>query len=314
MGTRAGLVLLLPVGADFGAQSLPADVAAMLGRADVDRGGEAGEGLQLQRHVDVLPRGWPVAAVTRQRDAGDAAGAAWLRADPAWIRPDINGARLYGHGDALQLDAAEAEDLLRPLKPLFGDAGMPIDAPAPGRWYLRLPPGTPLPAFTPPDEALGTDFFEHLAEGADARRWRMLLNEAQIVLHNHPRNAGRVSRGLPPVNSLWFWGGGVLPDRVGMRAGQVLTRDDALAAMADAAGAHVAEPSAFAVPEADTLVDLRSGRDLRQLAEEWLAPALDALRTGAISSLVLDLADGQRLTVRRSQRWRVWRRPRTSLS
>ena len=38
------------------------------------------------------------------------------------------------------------------------------------------------------------------------------------------------------------------------------------------------------------------------------------LRTGAIASLVLDLADGQRLTVRRSQRWRVWRRPRTSLS
>lgn len=313
MATRPGLVLLLPAGADFGAQRLPAGIATVLGRADAD-GGDAGEGAQLRRHVEILPRGWPVAAVSRQRDAGDAAGAAWLRADPAWIRPDINGARLYGYGDALQLDADAAADLLRPLKPLFGDAGMPIDAPAPGRWYLRLPQGAPLPAFTAPGEALGTDLFEHLAEGADARRWRMLLNEAQIVLHNHPRNAERAARGLPPVNSLWFWGGGGLPDRIRMSAARVLTRDDALAAMAGAAGASTAEPRAFATPELDTLVDLRDGRDLRQLAEDWLAPALDALHAGAVSSLVLDLADAQRLTVRRGQRWRVWRRPRTSLS
>ena len=56
-------------------------------------------------HFDMLPRGWPVAAVTRQRDAGDAAQAAWLRADPAYIRPDINGARLLAHGEALALTA-----------------------------------------------------------------------------------------------------------------------------------------------------------------------------------------------------------------
>ncbi|TKS54038.1 phosphoglycerate mutase [Luteimonas yindakuii] len=314
MAASPRLVLLLPAGADFGAQRLPAPVAAVFGRADAGIAGEAGEGAQLQRHVEVLPRGWPVAAVTRQRDACDAAGAAWLRADPAWIRPDINGARLFGYGDALQLDADEAADLLRPLKPLFGDSGMPIDAPVAGRWYLRLPQGAPLPSFTSPDEALGTDLFEHLAEGPDARRWRTLLNEAQIVLHNHPRNAQRAARGLPPVNSLWFWGAGVLPDQVRMPAAHVLTRDDALAAMAAAAGAHAAVPAAFAVPGADTLVDLRSGRDLRQLAGEWLSPALEALQAGTLSSLVLDLADGRQLTLRRSQRWRVWRRSRASLS
>jgi len=314
MSGRPRLVLLLPAGADFGAQRLPAPLAALLGRADAGLAGDVGEGAQLQRHIEVLPRGWPVAAVTRQRDLGDAAGAAWLRADPAWIRPDINGARLFAWGDALQLDADEAAELLRPLKPLFGDAGLPIDAPTPGRWYLRLPPGTPLPVFVAPDEALGADLFDHLAEGPDARRWRTLLSEAQIVLHNHPRNGDRVARGLPPVNSLWFWGAGVLPDQVRAGVAEVQTQDDAVAAMAAAGGARVATPRVFAVPDADLLVDLRAARDLRQLADDWFAPAVAALQAGMLSAVTLDLADGHRFVLRRPQRWRLWRRPRAQLS
>ena len=72
---------------------------------------------------------------------------AWLRADPAYVRPDINGARLLAYGDALALTQAERDALLRPLQPLFGDAGFPIDAPTPSRWYLRLPREAKLPAF-----------------------------------------------------------------------------------------------------------------------------------------------------------------------
>src|SRR3546814_5998711 len=46
-----------------------------------------------------------------------------------------------------------------------------------------------------------------LPAGNDGRRWRAVLNEAQIVLHNHPVNAERVRSGRMPVNSLWFHGG-----------------------------------------------------------------------------------------------------------
>ncbi|WP_238376602.1 phosphoglycerate mutase [Luteimonas abyssi] len=308
------LTLLLPAGDAFGAQRLPEPIARALGRADLETVGEAGEADQLRRHVDVVPRGWPVAALTRQRDAGDAAGATWLRADPAWIRPDINGARLLGVGDALGLDAADAEALLRPLKPLFGDAGVPIDAPVPGRWYVRLPAGATPPVFAGPDEALGADVFEVLAEGAEARRWRSLLSEAQIVLHNHPVNAQRADRGAPPVNSLWFWGGSRLPDRVTARAARLLSADEALRAIAAAGGAMTEEVDRLAWPlGADTLVDLRTVRDLRMLAETWWIPALDALRARTLSALVLDLADGRRFTIRQRQRWRFWRRARGTL-
>ena len=75
--------------------------------------------------------------------------------------------------------------------------------------------GAKLPAFAAPDEALGDDLFDAPARQApEGRRWRALLSEAQVVLHNHPLNAQRVAAGLAPVNSLWFWGAGALPDHV----------------------------------------------------------------------------------------------------
>src|SRR3546814_8075493 len=104
-----------------------------------------------------------MAALTRQMDAGDAAGAAWLRADPSYVRPDINGARLLAIGAALGMDEEDRTAFLPALRPLFGDAGFPIDAPHPSRWYLRLPPGAKLPAFAEPDDALGRSE-EHTSE------------------------------------------------------------------------------------------------------------------------------------------------------
>ena len=115
----ASATLLLPPRGQFGGQRLTAEVAKAMGRADR----EAVGGEQRARVFDILPRGWPVAAVTRQRHAGDASIGAWLRADPAYVRPDINGARLLAWGEALALTREEASELLRPLRPLFGDSG-----------------------------------------------------------------------------------------------------------------------------------------------------------------------------------------------
>jgi len=300
--------LLLPASRRLGAPS--AGIAAALGRADVATGLGEGRRAQLRRHVQLLPDHWPVAALTRQRDAGDAAGAAWLRADPCRIQADINCARLLDHGDTLDLDAQDAAQLLPALRTLFGDAGMPIDAPAPSRWYLRLAPSTPLPAFTEPDDALGEDVFEHLPEGSQGRRWRSLLTEAQVILHNHPWNARRVDAGRRPVNSLWFWGGGTLPDQVRSPHARFGSDDDLGAALAAAAGIGTALAQRFDAGQADVLFDLTAQRDLPALERDWLQPALAALAGGGIDALTLDTADGTAFTLRRGQRWRFWRRAR----
>ncbi len=300
----ATATLLLPARRRLAGQPLPADVGKALGRADRSQA-EAGEREQLRRHFRLVPDHWPVAALTRQLDAGDAEEAAWLRADPARISPDINGARMLAHGEALALDAGDLAQLLPSLKPLFGDAGALLEAPHPSRWYLRLPKGTRLPAFAPIDDVLGDDLFAHLPEGDEGRRWRALMTEAQIILHNHPWNARRVQAGKAPVNSLWFWGAGVLPQSVATPHKQVKGQDTLLRALALAAGVSADGDSGQAV---DALIDLRHLRQLDVLARDALQPLLAALARGELLRLKLDFGDGAQFDLRRDQRWRFWRR------
>lgn len=308
--SQARAVLLLPEAARFGAQSLKPEAAIALGCADRAEPHEPGRRAQLLRYFAPTPKHWPIAALARQADAGDAVGSVWLRADPVHIRADINGARLLAYGDALDLRAEDREALLPALRPLFGDAGFALDAPVPSHWYLRLPNGTRLPDFADPAQALGEDVFEHLAEGPEGRRWRALLSEAQVVLHNHPWNARRVREGRAPINSLWFWGGGALPATVASEHAVLCSDDEAAAVLARAACAAEPLPQRWREVDIDAVFDLDAERDLARLQSDWLMPALQSLSQGRLRALDLDLADGSGYRFARGQRWRFWRKPR----
>ncbi|MFT4180238.1 MAG: phosphoglycerate mutase [Thermomonas sp.] len=303
-------MILLPPTTRFAGIALPQALAKALGRADRSAS-DAGEEAQLARHFDVIPRRWPAAPLTRLLDSSeeDARLSGWLRADPAYIRPDINGARLLGIGDALGIDPSDVDALLPALRPLFGDVGFPLDAPVPGRWYLRLPREAKLPAFASPDDALGEDVFEHIPDGAEARRWRALASEAQVTLHNHPHNAARIAAGKPPINALWFWGGGVMPDHAACNSPTVFSDDPRLHGLARIGNFTAMPVASFNGFDADALIDLRARRDARELLERWLSPVV-----ASGGELTLDFADGTAFTLKPGQRWRFWRRPLPTLA
>ncbi|WP_028918884.1 phosphoglycerate mutase [Pseudoxanthomonas suwonensis] len=300
---------------------LPAPVGRVLARADHESG-EAGTRAQLARHFRLLPDHWPVAALTRLVDAGDGPAAAadeiWLRADPAYVAPDLTGARLLGWGENLALDGDDLQAFLPALRPLFGDAGFALDAPHPARWYLRLPAGTRLPPLPGPDEALGEDLFAALPQGdeAAARRWRALITEVQVALHQHPRNRERAALGKPAVNALWFWGAGQLPDAVQSRYLHVRSQDPLLQGLAQMAGAAIATPASPGDgPAGDSLVDMRRLRSLELLVGQVLPPLLQSMERGEYDVLQLDFEDGASLRLRHGQRrWQFWRRPLATLA
>lgn len=299
--------MLLPARARFAGMALPAALGKALGRADLARAA-AGEDAQLLRHFSVLAPTWPHAALTRVADAGleDARHGAWLRADPAHLRADINGARLLGIGRTVGVERSDVDALLPALRPLFGDAGMALDAPRPERWYLRLAPGASVPAFTPPERALGDDVFEHIPDGPQARRWRTLMSEAQILLHNHPHNARRLEAGQVPINALWFWGSGSLPDAVDCRLSRQYTDDPELLGTARLGAPACAPLDTFSDARASALIDLRRRRDWRELIADWLAPTAAAARRRRV---VFDFDNGEVITLEPRQRWRIWRKP-----
>lgn len=296
------LSVLLPERRRFAGQPVGGETGKRLARADRLADGEPGERAQLLRHFDLLPRGWPMAAITRQRDAGDAVLHTWLRADPAHVRADMTGARVLAIGE-LGLSHDDAQALLAPLRPLFGDLGFQLSAPVPSRWYVALPADAKPPAFSPPEDVLGDDLFSHLPDGPDGRRWRALLNEAQVILHNHPVNEARTAAGKPTVNSLCFWGAGRLPDHVRSPYTGLASPDPELLSLAQLAG--IAN-----TPEGPQLLDLRQARDWSAV-EQRLLPGLREL--GA-DEMLLDFADGTRYSFKAAQRWRFWRRPLASLA
>lgn len=266
---------------------------------------EVGDLAQLRRPFRLRPSGrWPSAALIERlsRPASQVQPFQWLRADPVWLQPDLTTARLMGWGN-LGLKVEEAEALLAPLKPLFGDFGYVLEAREPEAWVVQCPAETRLPDFPHPLEALGDDAYPYLPQGPDARRWRSLMGEAQVLLHQHPTNADRVRRGLPPANSLWFWGGGMLPDEVRGPQGAVATADPELAAYASGGGARVSDRVDATTPG---LIDLRAERRW-PVIDDLVALALAAMGQGAFKELRLDFADGRVLRLFRAQRWRFWR-------
>lgn len=251
-----------------------------------------------------LGEGLPVAAITREFVAGDAADGLWLAADPAWVRPDMTGARLLACGQ-LQLTLDEANALADALRPLFAERDMRLLVSTADRWHLQLPANTPLPRFAAPEQALGEDLAQHLPAGEQGRSWRVLMNDIQITLHQHPLNARRHARGLPPVNSLWLWGGGKLPApwKCGLEA--VISDDLLLRALARRAGVlqHSRTPQAMAAASSGCLVDLQD-LPADEIAVRWW-PALQALLVR--QPLVLHFASGERWLHKPWHRWRFWR-------
>lgn len=252
----------------------------------------------------------PAAALRHLCHGDDAATGAWLCADPAWVRSEATSARLM----AWPLDdvsASEAEALATALRPLFGDAGVPLSIDTPPAWCLHLLHGAPRTEFRAPADALGVDLMECLPAGDAGRAWRRLFNEAQIVLHAHPVNAVRIAAGKRPVNALWFWGAGALPGAVETGLQIVASVDDVVRGLAKMGGAVRVEPLPDALEGAE-----RPGAALLDLdipghadrATDWLAHFQHWLRGHRFDAIAITFADGERFYVRHAHRLRFWRK------
>lgn len=250
----------------------------------------------------------PVAALVRQQLAGDAGDAMWLCADLACVEADMAAARVLACGD-MDLPAEEAEALAEVVSPLLGDSGMHLQTTTPTRWHLRLAHGSPVPDLDSPNQILGDNLMHHLPAGDAGKRWRQLLNELQIVLHQHPLNKARVQHGQPAANSLWLWGGGSLPAWVKSDLQQVYSDDVLVTALAGQAGVPCAASTALDAGTAlrgDTLLDLGRAATAPACAD-LVFGLLDRRRADA---LVLHFRSGERWRITRGQRWRFWRRAR----
>lgn len=270
----------------------------------------------------------PVAPLTWLADTGQRPPGYVLRADPVHLRADRACLRLYDCA-TFAIDAAEAAALVATFNDFYREQGWRLVAPLPQRWYL-FPSGIPEITTVAPGRIAGEDIDGCLPAGRDASDWHALLNEIQMLFHSHPVNAAREAQGAVAVNSLWPWGGGILPERVIPRVSQLWT-DQPLGAglarlasipwqslpAAGAAGLRGALLPGVNLILLDVLENCARhagieawGQGIMRLEQDWFGPLLELLKDGYLTALEIYPVTGERFGVNRRDLLRFWKRIR----
>jgi len=263
---------------------------------------------------------WPLAPLSWVGEGSEGVEGYWLHADPVHLRAERDAVLLFDAGHfALERESARA--LVDALNVHFAPDGLRFFAPNPTRWYVRLD-RVPDISTWPLRAAAGRSIDALLPYGSEALAWHRRVNEIQMLLHAHAVNEMRESAGQLAINSVWFWGGGMLPAAAGGRFSGVwgddplargLARAASLpwAAMPEGADSWLAQAGAG---EHVMLLDMHTEQPREALlaAERlWFIPLLRALKRRQLSTFTLVAEDGgtaARFELRAADLWKFWRR------
>jgi hypothetical protein len=267
----------------------------------------------------------PVAALTRLTDDNEPPKGTWMRADPVHLRPERDGLVLM---DSLTLGLSrhDALAIAAEVNKVLSHHGMMLEVPSEDRWYIHLDEVPDLTTTELPMVA-GRDIRRLLPQGIDARKFHTLLNEIQMQLYACDLNQLRERRGELPVNSIWFWGLGRLPDDFGWDWSVVFADDLFVRGLATMTGspchpvpADLSTLMDSCADDENALVMLQAcqaparyhnlmlwSQALEGLEQDWFRPALEQVQRRNISRLTI-LTEGQCFTAGWLGLKRFWRR------
>lgn len=106
------------------------------------------------------------------------------------------------------LSCEESRNYLKALQDQISDCAVTFH---PGLGYHNLMVIASRPfskRLTPPDELIGEGIRKFMPGGDQFKDLIYVINQAQIILHNHPVNQQRKRENRDLVNSIWLWGNG----------------------------------------------------------------------------------------------------------
>ena len=276
---------------------------------------------------------WPIAPITLVTDGAGAIKTGddyWVRADPVHLRIEHDQIVL-ADSRIFRISNEEAEQFSSLLNRHFCENGQEIKflPLKPDRWYLRL-------VKTPPantrllSEAANKGIDKLLPFGANADPWRALFNEIQMVLHEHPLNEAREARGELAINSVWFWGGGIMPKSLASPFIHVWTNEVLASSLAAACGTEqtllpadadawqaAAQPGNHLITLGVLLGKAQYGdaygwrESIKEVERRWFDPLWRMLKQGRLSQLrliALDESSVKNFTIMHGDSRKFWRR------
>ena len=283
-----------------------------LARSDLSRGRARRE--LLSQIVGELGLPYPaegLAALRMWGQTGDRPNVWIAAADPVYLEPRLDHLCLHAlrqHG----VSAAYLSPLIDHLQQALADGADYGFVHLGSCGYLRT--DSPIATAKVPARVLDQESpGEYLPKGDGADAHRKLISEIEMALHDHDINLLRARRGLPPINSLWIWGGGVAPVRKKRKQPPLFSDDPLLtgyweSAIAEAQYWPGSITACLDETPAGFVAELPEFEANPGLLETSLAELRKALESGRLSSLVLLFRDGVRAEFRRSHILRIWRR------
>ncbi len=268
----------------------------------------------LAEVLRAIGRAYPregLAALRMWGQTGERPGAWIAAAEPVYMEPRLD--RLFlqvlGPGD---VSGSELQRLFDALQETLGSERELGFARIGSSGYIRS--GRPMVTPGMPAAALDGRNPDGALPPADVAADTLnLISEIEMTLHTQPINAQRLAEGRPPVNSLWIWGGGYAPAQCASEMPPLYGAQPLLQGYWASVGGS-AEPWPGTI---GACVDAAPGgfvavvpavSDAGGALESELAALRDAFRSRKLTSAVLISVDGVRVTLRRSDRFRVWRR------
>lgn len=242
----------------------------------------------------------------------------WARAEPVHLLTAIDHLQL-ATPVPLPLEAEESAALLATLNAHLSGSGFALRAREGGGWLCACPAGLECTTVEPA-QAVGRNLRDRLPTGPDAVRVRALVNELQMLLHEHPVNERRAAGGHPVVNSVWLWGAGRAAAPSATVRGVLVTDDDWLAGLWRLHGGRVELPTVLIAVLREEIDDVRVAvsavfdrsatlESLQALEARVLAPVRAALAASVVSRVWLR-AGHRAFEILPHARWAFWRRPR----
>jgi len=206
---------------------------------------------------------------------------------------------------ALALDIAEFVALSALLNGHFSADGIRFEPSRSHRyWYLSLSQPANFQTYAL-QSVVGQNVQHFQPAGPDASIIRRVMNEVQMLLHEHPLNQGRLAQGLPEINSMWVSGGGKVPD---------LQRPTVLGGNGDLIqGIRLACDEVANIPLKEAIAKRCASvvwyvEDAENLDWSWL---LTQVKCGRIKQLALHLPQQHRtrvFTLTPLDCWKFWRK------
>jgi hypothetical protein len=261
---------------------------------------------------------FPAGPCVHREWAGGAPAGTWACAAPVHLLTGIDHLQLAGPVP-IPLQPDESAALLASINAHLAGTGFELlDVPGRG-WLCRCPPGLDCVAVEPVD-AIGRNLRDWLPSGSDAVRVRALVNEVQMLLHEHPVNLRRSAGHAPTVNSVWVWGFGTAAEARQGAPGPMLSDDDWLSGLwrlnDGTVGSHAelaevlrGRPAVVRIALAPTSTAGAAASRLEAAEHAVFAPLQAAVRAGRVGRMAI-LGGQSVFEVTAAARFRFWRVPR----